>query len=40
MEWKLYILSDQFPVKDASFENLLFLFKYLTMLPILNFGES
>ena len=39
MEWMLYILSDQFPVKDASFENLLFLFKYLTMLPILNLGD-
>ena len=35
----LYILSDQFPVKDASFENLLFLFKYLMMLPILNLGD-
>ena len=39
MEWMLYILSDQFPVKDASFENLLFLFKYLMMLPILNLGD-
>ena len=34
MEWTLYILSDQFPVKDASFENL-----YLTMSPILNLGD-
>ena len=39
MEWILYILSDQFPVKDASFENLFFLFKYLTILPILNLGD-
>ena len=39
MEWMLYILSDQFLVKDASFENLLFLFKYLTMSPILNLGD-
>ena len=39
MEWMLYILSDQFPVKDVSFENLLFLFKYLMMSPILNLGD-
>ena len=39
MEWMLYILSDQFSVKDASFENLLFLCKYLTMSPILNLGD-
>ena len=39
MEWMLYNLSDQVPVKDASFENLVFLFKYLTMSPILNLGD-
>ena len=39
MEWMFYILSDQFPVKDASFENLLFLLKYLMMSPISNLGD-
>ena len=39
MEWMLYILSDRFLDKDASFENLLFLFKYLMMSPILNLDD-
>ena len=37
MEWMLYILSDQFPVKDASFENLLF-FQVPNNVSNLEFG--